>query len=199
MNEIWKDIEGYPNYMISSMGRVKSLNYNHTGEEKILKPSLRNGYYFCNLSLLGKSKKFYIHRLVAQAFIPNYENKPFVDHINTIRTDNKVENLRWTTRIENNNNPITKSKYVNTITGRNGKQHNSSKSILQFDKNMNFIKKWDNARIANRELNIAYQSISKCCKGKLKTSGGYLWGYADDYELIPFKVFDLTIYRKKVA
>lgn len=193
--EIWKDIDDYNGlYQVSNLGNVKNIK---TG--RVLKMILRNGYYCCHLSLYGKSKIFYTHRLVAMAFIPNQENKPFIDHINTIRTDNRVENLRWVTRIENNNNPITKSKYVNTITGRTGKQHNSSKSVLQFDKNMNFIKKWDNARNINSELNIAYQSISKCCLNKLKTSGGYKWGYADDYERIPFKVFDLEIYRKKVV
>lgn len=74
-----------------------------------------------------------------------------------------------------------------------------AKPILQFTKEGEFICKWDGAVDVEIELGINRGNISSCCNGKLKSTGGFIWGYADDYERIPFKVFDLEIYRKKVA
>ena len=112
--EIFKDIKGYEGlYQISNLGNVKSLNYGKTGKEKLLKPA-PNSKGYLNVSLVKNKKKtnFLVHRLVAQAFIPNPKPKfkKQIDHINTIRTDNRVENLRWVTSLENCNNPITLEK-----------------------------------------------------------------------------------------
>jgi len=96
----WKTIENYPNYEISDCGMVLS---HYSGN--ILKPDKHHkGYLLIYLSKNGKRKRFSIHRLVAQAFIPNPGNKPQVDHINRIRNDNRVENLRWVTSSENQQN-----------------------------------------------------------------------------------------------
>lgn len=100
--EIWKDIKGYEGlYKISSLGRVKSLARmmkNRKCEEIIKVPALTNkGYYRLPLCKYGETKYFYIHRLVAEAFIPNPENKPTVDHINRNKIDNCLDNLRWAT------------------------------------------------------------------------------------------------------
>ena len=109
--EIWKDIKEYEGlYQVSNMGRVKSLNYNRSGKEKIMKQSFDKGYLRVGLTKNRKIKTIKVHRLVAIAFIPNVENKPEVDHINTIKTDNRVENLRFVTGIENMNNELTKEK-----------------------------------------------------------------------------------------
>lgn len=125
MTEIWKQIEEYPQYMISNMGRVKSLGCYRKGKnnsiryfsERILKPDIQpNGYLKIGIWNENGYKKYFVHRLVSMHFIPNPENKPCVDHINTDRTDNRVENLRWCTQSENLNNPITKQKMsVNNI------------------------------------------------------------------------------------
>lgn len=97
--EFWKDIEGYEGlYRVSNVGQVKSLKSN-----KILKPNSNNtgGYLQVVLSKNGEAKRFYIHRLVAEAFLPNEDELPEVDHINSDKTDNRVANLQWISRVEN--------------------------------------------------------------------------------------------------
>ena len=172
MNEIWKDIKDYPNYMVSNLGRVKSLSNNKARKEKILKQHKNsNGYLFVALSKNGKIKCYRVHRLVAEAFLPNPDNKPCIDHINTNKIDNRVENLRWCSHKENINNPITKDKHLKKL------KENLSKPIIQFSKDGEFIRKWDNTWDVQRELGINQSSISKCCNGKRKTAGDYIWRY----------------------
>ena len=120
MDEIWKDINGYEGlYQVSNKGRVKSLDRyatNHSKKqfrpERILKQNIqqagRSKRCMVVLSKEGKLRPVRVHRLVAEAFIPNPENKPFIDHIDTDSTNNKVENLRWVTAKENSNNPLSK-------------------------------------------------------------------------------------------
>lgn len=115
MEEVWKDIKGYEGwYQVSNLGQVKRLkkvHFNHGKEniverEHILTPTTdKNGYLVVILSNKGENRKHVkVHRLVAEAFIENTENKPQVDHINRIRNDNRVENLRWVTNSENQYN-----------------------------------------------------------------------------------------------
>ena len=176
MIEIWKPIEGYDNYMVSNLGRVKSLNYNRTGKEKLLKPSTQNGYLSIGLSKNGKLKKLRVNRVVAEAFIPNPDNKSFIDHINTDRTDNRVDNLRWVTNNENMNNHLT---LIKCSESKKGKLNPKHKSILQFDLNGNFIRKWD----CIKDTGFHSSHISKCCNGKRKTAYGYIWKYEEINEL----------------
>lgn len=199
--EIWKNIQGYENlYQISSNGRVKSLGNGNSNnsKERILKQG-KNKYGYCVVKLCneGKLKSFLVHRLVAQAFIPNVDNKPQIDHINTDRTDNRVENLRWVTNQENCNNPISKINY--SIIQKGKPRLTLQKPILQFSKEGEFIKKWQSVTQVGDELNIHKGNIISCCKGKLNTCGGYIWRYTDDYEKLHFNIFDLNIYVKKVS
>lgn len=108
------DIKNFDNYQITDDGRVWSKKTN-----KYLKPSKdRRGYYFVFIrDNNGKYMNKRIHRLIAEAFIPNPDNKQYIDHINTIKTDNRICNLRWCTLKENNNNPISKQKLVDYFTG----------------------------------------------------------------------------------
>lgn len=116
--EEWRDIEGYEGlYQVSNEGRVKALeryvdNYWGTKQyvrERILKgAATKGGYLEVTLCKNGKPKKFYIHRLVADTFIPNIENKPCIDHKDTNVLNNKVCNLIWCTPKENSNNPKTR-------------------------------------------------------------------------------------------
>ena len=102
--EIWKEIKGYEGlYEVSSEGRVNSLGR----KPGIMRPGTSKGYLKVGLTKDGIRSMFRVHRLVAEAFIPNPDNKPEVDHINGDRKDNRAENLRWMTHKENNNNPVT--------------------------------------------------------------------------------------------
>lgn len=125
--ETWKDVVGYEGlYEVSSYGRVKSLNYKGCkGKVRILKQTFDgNGYLIVGLKKDGKMKTNLIHRLVAQTFIENKENKPCVDHINTIKADNRVENLRFVTHKENNNNPLTRKHNSEAENNRHkGRKH----------------------------------------------------------------------------
>lgn len=187
--EIWKNIEGYENYQVSNLGRVKSLNYKRLGREQILKPYLNNnGYYYVNLSRKSKTKMSYIHRLVAQTFIPNTLGTTEVNHISTDRTDNRVENLEWCTHKENMNNPLTKDnmKKNSSSKGKFGKSSNRSKAVVQFTVDNIFLKKWDCAKDAQRQINVNNSAISMCCHNKKKhsTAGGYKWKYLSDIQLL---------------
>ena len=204
MEEIWKDIEGYEGiYQVSNKGRVKSLNYNRTGEERILKIRINKNGYAC--ISLGKERKFFrVHRLVAIAFIPNPENKPCVDHINAIRTDNRVENLRWVTHEENMNNPLSREHMSEALKGEKhpmygrrgednpnfGRKHTEEfKESMRGENNphskaiycIELKRRFGTVKQASKELSIDNSAIVKCCKGKQKTCGGYHWMYYEDY------------------
>lgn len=124
MQEIWKPIIGFENlYEVSNLGNVRSIErivIDKIGRKLVfhsvvLVPRKTNKEYLTvNLSKNGKFKNYSVHRLVAEAFIPNDENKPCIDHINGNRQDNSVSNLQWCTHKENSNNPITISKMKKT-------------------------------------------------------------------------------------
>ena len=182
--EIWRNIKDYPDYQVSNMGRVKSLNYNRTGEEKIMKISKNNwGYLLVNLHKEGKQKHYYIHRLVATAFIPNPDNLSQVNHINEDKTDNRVDNLEWCTQQYNTN--------YGTRTEK------TQKPVLQFTLDGEFIKQWDSARAVERELGFNNSDLSKCCKGKKKSVGGFKWCY--HYKSLWINKHVPLIKQKKVA
>lgn len=116
------DIEGWEQYQITDDGRVWSKRNN-----KWLKTSIgSHGYLMVTFSSNGKGKKYLLHRLIAEAFLPNEENKPCIDHINGDRTDNRIENLRWCTYKENNNNPV----YINRKVGQKRSEEARKKMSL---------------------------------------------------------------------
>ena len=176
MNEIWKDIVGYEGlYQVSNLGNVKSLNYRRTGKERILKPVNNGcGYLQVNLCKNWNRRLFRIHRLVANAFLENPDNKSDVNHKDEDKTNNCVDNLEWMTRKENNN--------FGTRNERSSKSRinykEMSKSVLQFTKNGEFIKEWSSMHQIERDLGFSSGNIAKCCTGKLKTAYGYTWKFA---------------------
>lgn len=181
MKEIWRKIENYEDYEVSSFGRVRRITpyignnsfRNKTGIPKILnKTKDTSGYYQVRLANDEGSKLKLVHRLVAQAFIPNPENKPQVNHINCNKIDNMVENLEWCSQLENmrhaHKNGLTTYKYATDKT---------SKKTAQYDLNGNLINIFKSTGEAGRVLRISQGHISSVCRGKRKQAGGYIFKY----------------------
>lgn len=162
--EEFRDIPGYEGmYEVSNLGRVRRNG-------KILKPSKNRtdgGYLQVVLYKNGTSKTFTIHRLVAYAFIPNPQNLPQINHKDEDKTNNAVDNLEWCDHKYNINYGTRNKKAAISL----------SKPILQYDKTGNFIREWPGVRKAEEETGIYNSDISRCCSGKLKTAGGYLWKF----------------------
>ena len=176
--EIWKDIKDYEGlYQVSNIGRVKSLyNGRHNlYREKILKPGKKNSYYFVVLSKNNTRTQFLVHRLVAEAFIPNTDNLPQVNHKDENKLNNSVDNLEWCTAKYNINYGTaverTKKAMINHPL--------LSKSVLQYTKDGQLIKEYKSIIEAERQTGINNAQISACCKGRehYNTAGGYVWRY----------------------
>ena len=134
------------------------------------------GYSIVGLSKNGKLKTRTIHRLVAETFIDNPNNYPVINHKDCNKTNNNVNNLEWCTQKQN----VMESFKNGLQKAPKGKESTSSKKVIQYDIEGNFIKTWDCTMDIQRELGIANQHISACCLGKNKTSNGYLWRYVDE-------------------
>ena len=165
MKEIWKDIEGYDGiYQVSNFGRVRSLKW---GKVKFLKPiDNKYGYLIVTLCKNSISKKYKVHRLVTQAFLPNPNNLPQVNHKDENPSNNIVSNLEW-----------CDSKYNNNYGTKNEK---ISKVVIQIDKNTNVIVNiFPSLMEAERQTGCSNSHICSCCKGERKTTGGYKWKYKE--------------------
>lgn len=170
--EVWKPIAGYEGlYEVSSLGQVRSLPRDyHFGmiESTILMKldTVNGGYLRVTLSKNGKRKRHMVNRLVAQAFIPNPGSKPVVNHINTIRTDNRVANLEWCTYKENSNHADCPKKISAKV----------SKSVVQCQKDGTPIAVFPSMTAAANALEKVHVSeISKCVRDFSRNAGGYKW------------------------
>lgn len=172
--EIWKNIKGFEGlYQVSNYGRVKSLqrkvrwrNGTRTINERVLHfgyDKNYQGYQIVVLSKNGICKTYKVHRLVAEAFIPNPDKLPQVNHKDESKENNHCTNLEWCSRSYNIN-------YGN-------RNKSVSKSVLQFDMNGNFIKEWGSTMEVQREKGYSNQNISACCNGLYSQSYGYVWKY----------------------
>jgi len=173
--EVWKDIKGYEGqYQVSNMGNVKSMNYNHTGKEKILRPATQNGYLFVKLWKEGNKKMHKVHRLVAEAFIPNDdpEHKTQVNHINEDKTDNRSCNLNWMTPKEN----IHWGTGIERCHQKQINHPNMSKPVKQLSLDGALIAIWPSIKEAARN-GFNQGHICSCCNNKKKAHKGYLWAY----------------------
>ena len=189
MEEIWKDIAGYEGYyQVSNLGRVKSLDRyvattgNPSGERlikgKIKKQTLRccrgdTGYYYVTLNKNNISKLYLVHRLVAKAFIPNIDHLPCINHKDENKINNCVDNLEWCTIAYNNSYGTARERSGNKL----------SKSVLKFDLDGNFIKKYESLVTASNEEGVSKGNLENVCihrNGKL-TLNGFIFMYEEDY------------------
>ena len=173
--EEWRDIEGYEGlYQVSDLGRVRSLPRNTT-KGGIIKLLIRpNGYLYVDLYKNGKNKKHNVHRLVAEAFLPNPNNLPCINHKSEIRTENYVDNLEWCTYQYNSNYGNCKRKI---ILSRNASGKKSAeKQVKQMSIDGRIICIWKSTAEAERH-GYSSSHISKCCNGKRKTHRGCLWAF----------------------
>ena len=185
MEEVWKDIKGYEGkYQVSNLGQVKSLDviieytnkYGNKSKQlhkgKIISQH-DNGYGYMSVMLWkdNKSKNFYIHRLVAEAFIPNPYNLSQVNHIDENKQNNSIDNLEWCD-VKYNNNYGTKNKRSVETLLNNGK---NSYYVKQYSVEGVYINQYRSLREAERENNLSNGSISAYFRYNQSQCGGYCW------------------------
>lgn len=191
--EVWKDIKDYEGlYQVSDMGRVKILAKSwysgksnlvkHVGKEKI--KALRKvpkGYVFTTLHKNGVSESCFIHRLVAEAFLPNPNNLPEVNHLFGIKDDNRVTELEWCTHsgnvlhafrtgLKQASEYIKKPKFLT--------ENGNAKKVIQLTISGEPIKEWDCVKLAADTLKIKQGNIANCARGRQHTAHGFKWEYA---------------------
>lgn len=171
MNEIWKDIYGFPYYQVSNLGRVRSFKF---GNERILKQSKNSwGYLYVGLSKNGKQYMKRVHRLVAQAFLPNPQNLSQVNHKDENKENCKVDNLEW----------CNSSFNINYLSRNNRVAKALSKKVLQYSIESVLIKEWLSTCEIERQLGFSQANISKCCRGERKTAYGFIWRYKNEEQI----------------
>ena len=180
IEEVWRDVKGYEGlYQVSDQGHVKSLErtfIDKIGRERyvkecILKPVIdRYGYLLVSLYAGGKQKMLRVHRLVCEAFHENHDDKPYVNHINENKADNRALNLEWCTAKENCNH--------GTRNERSAKKR--SKQVGQYTPNGELVKVWQSNMEAERQAGFSNSHVSQVANGKRKTAYGFIWEYVDE-------------------
>ena len=195
MTEEWRTaiVNGEPweNYQVSNLGRIMSLNYRNTGKAELMTPRKRkDGYFQVKLRKNGKYKTCSLHRLVAQTFLPNPENKPEVNHKDEDKTNNFVflnkdgsvdkekSNLEWKTPKENSNHGTRNERIAKA----------QSKRVLQLSLSGDLIREWESTRECGRN-GFDHGHVAACCRGEKPQYKGFLWMYADDYKEKQFNEF----------
>ena len=189
--EIWRtaisDGEPYEGFEVSNLGRILSLNYRNTGKPGLLNPSEdKDGYFRVGLRKNKKTKTCFVHRLVAQTFLPNPEGKPEINHkiegekgkkINMVffnedeTIDKERTTIEWVTREENNNYGTRNERISKTKT--NGKK---SKRVLQLSLSGDLIREWPSTMECGRN-GFDQGNVAKCCRGEKPQYKGFLWMY----------------------
>lgn len=171
-SDTWKYIKNYKGiYKINTKGEIYSFY-----TQKYLKSKKHpKGYLYIGLCKKGKRNTFKIHRLVAQTFILNPENKPQINHIDGNKSNNCVKNLEWCTNGENQKHAFLNGLQTPNFLGKFGKNNPSSIPIIQLTLNDVFIKEWENGRQIERELGYKHGYIAGVCTGKYKSAYGFKW------------------------
>lgn len=175
MKEIWKDVAGYEGrYKVSNLGNVLSLKYRGGFKEHLLSPVVHHsGYRFIHL---GQDKIKFVHVMVAEAFLENPEGKPFVNHMDGDKGNNRLDNLEWVTALENTRHAIkTGLRNPQNIPRRYGKDHYASKAVLQYDLNGNFVREWGGQSEAARFFGCRSGEISICVDKPERSARGFVW------------------------
>ena len=175
-------------YLVTSFGRVYSVvrrdKYCRILGGGEISPQLSaGGYRFVALYKNGKGKQFYVHQLVARAFIPNPENKDCVDHIDNIKDNNNVSNLRWVTHKENMNNTITMMRMHNESAkyiSQAGADNPFSRKIAMYTLDGELIKVYESGGQIEKEYGIGTSSISRVCRGERAQTHGYVFRYMSE-------------------
>ena len=184
--EKWSPIHGYEGfYEVSNLGNVRGVDRRvcdtnakniSTREVKghMMKPSSngsKQGYLFVYLCKNGKPKRFYVHRLVACAFIPNPLNLPYINHKDENAQNNSVDNLEWCTQVYNIN------------YGHRAQKYSKSRMIpiLQISKDGQTVVEWESAKTAGDALGFHAGTLTNACRGKIKSYKGFIWKYKYDY------------------
>ena len=193
VEEIWRtpivNGEPYENYQVSNLGRLMSLNYKRTGKSELLNPYKRkDGYLQVALCKNKIPQDFLLHRIIAETFLPNPDNKPCINHkidteegrkMNMVffnedgSVDEKKSTIEWCTPKENNNygSHAERIRKANT----NGKL---SKRVLQFTLTGEFIREWTSVMECGRNgFNRGH--VADCCRGERKSHKGFLWKYKE--------------------
>lgn len=198
-SEIWKPVVGYEgNYEVSSIGRVRSIRWRGGYKTHLIFHDLKESGYVEVLLVKNKEMRYRrVHQLVAEAFIPNPDGKPQIDHIDGDRSNNRVENLRWCTQVENMNNPITlRRKAVSQVEPAKEKWRIGcfdmvKKPILQYSLEGELISEWESSAAAARailgdtkEKGRSAGRITRCCRGEARRAHGYIWVFKGNEDTV---------------
>lgn len=165
--EEWRDILGFEGlYQVSSYGNVKTIKKDGV---EMSQQENRNGYMTVHLRDKGVERRAMVHRLVAEAFIPNPNELRDVNHKNGDKSDNRLENLEWASHSDNMTHSFRE-------LGKNVRH------IVQLDLDNNFIERWNSIAEASEATGICRTNIGECCRGNRKHAKGYKWKYEEDYE-----------------
>lgn len=193
--EVWRAVVGYEGYYeVSNFGRLKSLSRvdykGHVRKERILKPTKKkNGYLHLILSKNGVRKDFLVHRLVAEAFIPNPDNLLIVNHRDENKENNFVfvkedgsvdfqkSNLEWCDYRYSTKYGTRTERAAKAMT--NGKL---SKPVYQYTLDGTFVREWPSLKEIYRQTGWYFANISACCRGERKSAYGYVWSYTKKAE-----------------
>lgn len=188
--EEWKDIVGFEGrYQVSTFGRVKSLSRTYSDKrggsrfvgECIKSLQDKSGYKRLKLKKDGKQKTYAVHRLVAEAFIPNPENKPYVNHIDFNRSNNNVKNLEWCTPKENAHHTTIHGR--NQMTGAFGSLHPNSVSVDVFEVYVKKIGTYGSIIEASEAIGISMSTIDIQLKSRQTKINGYVFRLKDEIPL----------------
>lgn len=168
--EIWRTIQDYPLYEVSNLGRIRSNNLRRHSLPLIMHPYPdKDGHMKVRLSKDGEVHNFFVHRLVATAFIPNPDNRPVVNHKDENPANNHVENLEWCTERENTiykQMPVRRAKKLR-------------RAIVQMDSGGKVLRIWESRAAIEAETGFKGSNITRVCQGTRKQAHGFKWRYAE--------------------